>query len=94
MDKFGCCSQGYIFPRDIVPRLLEWSNVEADWQVQTMIEYIADQEEWVRWAEAPALLQDIEGMGSKGFGFDRTAKRLRNFGFELYEKPRLDKTAG
>jgi hypothetical protein len=92
MNKFGCCSQGYVFPRDIIPPLLDKTNLETDWLVDMMIEDIANEQGWVRWAEAPALLQHIGTTSSKGYGFDNTARRLWNFGFELYDKSRLGRS--
>ena len=94
MDKFGCCSQGYVFPRDIIPRLLEWSHAEANWLVDVMVEYVANEEGWVRWAKAPALLQHIGAISSKGFGFEHVTKQHWNFGFELYKKSRLATRGG
>jgi hypothetical protein len=89
MNKFGCCSQGYVFPRYIVAPFLEKTNLETDWLVDMMAEKIANDEGWVRWAVTPALLQHIGTTSSKGFGFDDTAKQLWNFGFELYKKSNL-----
>ncbi|RDL40074.1 uncharacterized protein BP5553_00053 [Venustampulla echinocandica] len=92
MNKFGCCSQGYVYPRDIVAPLLQRTNLETDWLVDMMIEDIADDEGWVRWARTPALLQHIGTSSPKGHGFDETAGQLWNFGFELYEKLRLGRS--
>lgn len=90
MNKNGCCSQGYVFPRSIVPSLLEKADLETDWLVDMMVEKIADEEGWIRWATSPALLQHIGSTSSKGYGFDTSAKHLWNFGFELYHKAQLD----
>lgn len=89
MNKFGCCSQGYVYPRDIVAPFLERTNLETDWLVDMMAEKIANDQGWVRWATTPALLQHIGTTSSKGYGFDDTAKHLWNFGFELYKKSDL-----
>jgi hypothetical protein len=89
MNKFGCCSQGYIYPREIVPFLLDMADLETDWLVDMMVEDIANEEGWIKWVRAPALLQHIGRTSSKGYGFDDTAGRLWNFGFELYKKSRL-----
>lgn len=84
MNKYGCCSQGFVFPRTIIPPLLERADLETDWLVDMMIEKIADKEQYIRWAVVPSLLQHIGVVSSKGFGFDDTARRLWNFRFELY----------
>jgi hypothetical protein len=85
MNKFGCCSQGYIYPREIVQPLLQSTDLDTDWLVDMMVEDIANEKGWIRWAQTPALLQHIGSTSSKGYGFDDTAKHLWNFGFELYE---------
>jgi hypothetical protein len=94
MNKNGCCSQGYVYPRDIIAPLLERTDLETDWLVDMMVEKIADQEGWVRWARTPALLQHIGTTSSKGYGFDETAGNLWNFGFELYQKSHLGRSHG
>ncbi|KAH7374147.1 hypothetical protein BKA64DRAFT_688773 [Cadophora sp. MPI-SDFR-AT-0126] len=87
MNKFGCCSQGYIFPREIIPSFLEQTNLETDWLVDMMVEDIADSNGYIRWAIVPSLLQHIGTLSSKGWGFDNTAKNLWNFQYELYKRP-------
>ena len=84
MNKYGCCSQGLIFPRSIIPSLLEHADLETDWLVDMMIEQIADREDWIRWAVVPSLLQHIGATSSKGYGFDDSARHLWNFRFEQY----------
>ncbi|RDW59725.1 hypothetical protein BP6252_12812 [Coleophoma cylindrospora] len=84
MPKYGCCSQGFIFPREIVPSLLMETNVVDDWLVDMMIEKIADNQDYLRWATVPALLQHIGVSSSKGYGFDKLASTLWNFKFEQH----------
>ncbi|KAI9682197.1 MAG: hypothetical protein M1817_000251 [Caeruleum heppii] len=87
MNRYGCCSQGYIFPAAIVPRFLELTDYDrTDWLVDMMVETIADAQGWARWVVVPALLQHIGTTSSKGYGFDDSARKLWNFGFELYEQ--------
>lgn len=94
MNKNGCCSQGYVYPRSIVPLLLKRADLVTDWLVDMMVEKISDQEGWVRWATTPALLQHIGTTSSKGYGFDESASTLWNFGFELWQKPISGKSPG
>jgi N-Acetylglucosaminyltransferase-IV (GnT-IV) conserved region len=84
MNKYGCCSQGFIFPRSIIPSLLERTDLVTDWLVDMMIETIADKAGYTRWAVVPSLLQHIGATSSKGYGFDNSARRLWNFRFEEY----------
>jgi hypothetical protein len=88
MNKYGCCSQGLIFPRSIIPLLLERSDLKTDWLVDMMIETIANKEGYTRWAVVPPLLQHIGATSSKGYGFDNSARHLWNFRFELYPHQR------
>lgn len=82
MNKYGCCSQGFVFPRSIIPDFLSRADLVTDWLVDMMIEKIADKEGWTRWVVVPSLLQHIGATSSKGYGFDDAAKLLWNFRFE------------
>ncbi|CAG8262776.1 unnamed protein product [Penicillium salamii] len=84
MNKYGCCSQGLVFPRSIIPEFLEWTDLTTDWLVDMMVEKIADYEGWTRWAVIPSLLQHVGATSSKGYGFDDSAKTLWNFRYEDY----------
>ncbi|OQE73310.1 hypothetical protein PENNAL_c0089G00238 [Penicillium nalgiovense] len=84
MNRYGCCSQGLVFPRSIIPDFLERTDLTTDWLVDMMVEKIADHEGWTRWAVVPSLLQHIGATSSKGYGFDDLAKTLWNFRFEEY----------
>ena len=85
MDKYGCCSQALVFPREIVPEFLAKTDLVTDWLVDMMIEQIADATGLLRWMTVPSLFQHIGATSSKGFGFDNSAKDIWNFGFELHK---------
>ncbi|KAL4746815.1 hypothetical protein BDW72DRAFT_210140 [Aspergillus terricola var. indicus] len=85
MNKYGCCSQGLVFPRAIIPRFLEHTDLTTDWLVDMMVEKIADSQGWSRWAVVPPLLQHIGATSSKGYGFDNSASTIWNFRFEEYD---------
>ncbi|RAK78362.1 uncharacterized protein BO72DRAFT_476658 [Aspergillus fijiensis CBS 313.89] len=74
MNKYGCCSQGLVFHRAMVPRFLEQTDLTTDWLVDMMVETIADSQGWTRWAVVPPLLQHIGATSFKGYGFDSSAK--------------------
>lgn len=82
MNKYGCCSQALLYPREIVPLVLEHADLSTDWLVDMMMEQLADREDWARWAVIPAVMQHIGATSSKGYGFDSNARRLWNFRFE------------
>ncbi|RDH35352.1 hypothetical protein BDQ94DRAFT_158211 [Aspergillus welwitschiae] len=79
MNKYGCCSQGLVFPHRIVPQFLEHTDLTTDWLVDMMVEEIANKEEWKRHAVVPPVLQHIGATSSKGYGFDKSAKTIWNF---------------
>jgi hypothetical protein len=84
MNKYGCCSQGFVFPRDMVPDVLDKLRVETKGLVDMQIEKIADVGGYVRWAVVPPILQHTGGTSSKGYGFDDNARRTWSFRFEQY----------
>ncbi|KIW57195.1 hypothetical protein PV05_05785 [Exophiala xenobiotica] len=84
MNKYGCCSQGFVYPRDMVPDVLDKLRIETKGLVDMQIEKIADAEGYVRWAVVPPILQHTGGTSSKGYGFDDNARRTWSFRFEQY----------
>lgn len=50
MNRYRCCSQGLVFPRSIILKLLGETDLTTDWLVDIMIEKIADNQGWSRWA--------------------------------------------
>lgn len=86
MDKFGCCSQGLIFPRLIVPRAIEAIRHATDqrYYVDMTLERWADAEGLPRFALVPSLLQHVGSKSSKGPAFDEGSNSIWNFEFENY----------
>jgi hypothetical protein len=84
MNKYGCCSQGFVFPRDMVPHVLDKLKLETKGLVDMQIEKIADVGGYIRWAVVPPILQHIGAMSSKGYGFDDNARQTWSFRFERY----------
>ncbi|OAP65657.1 hypothetical protein AYL99_01629 [Fonsecaea erecta] len=84
MNKYGCCSQGFVFPRDVVPHVLDKLRIETKGLVDMQIEKIADAGGFVRWAIVPPVLQHMGATSSKGYGFDDNARRIWSFRFEEY----------
>ncbi|KAH8812647.1 hypothetical protein F5884DRAFT_820465 [Xylogone sp. PMI_703] len=91
MNSFGCCSQGLVFPRNMLPGLIQKmpNALSFNYLADSMIETISDQEEYIRWAITPALLQHIGKESSKGTDFNNGAARNWNFEFELYGDSKL-----
>lgn len=87
MPDFGCCSQGFIFPQEIVPSIIQ-SNKKAmheDLFVDMLLERYADAEKLLRFARFPSLLQHIGLKSSKGLGYDTSAGAIFNFEFETFD---------
>ena len=84
MPRFGCCSQGFIFPREIVPLVIERTKqaMNEDLYIDMLLERFADKQRLTRFAIFPSLLQHIGSKSSKGWGYDEHASEIFNFGFE------------
>jgi hypothetical protein len=82
MNKYGCCSQGLVFPREIIPRFLEHTDLTTPWLADMMVEDIANAQDWPRFAVVPPLLQHVGSTSSKGEEFDGSAGRIWSFRFE------------
>lgn len=86
MPAFGCCSQGFIFPQDIVPSVIQRTK-EAMYEylyIDMLLERFADAKNLARFARFPSLLQHIGLKSSKGLGYDTNAGEIFNFGFETF----------
>ncbi len=86
MSRFGCCSQGFIFPRKIVPQVIERINkaIYEDYYIDMLLERYADTEDLARFAHFPSLLQHVGTRSSKGWGYDEHAGEIWNFEFETF----------
>ncbi|RAH56665.1 integral membrane protein [Aspergillus piperis CBS 112811] len=88
MPKFGCCSQGFVFPQARIGDLVCWYESNQAGYVDMLTESYADQNGEVRWALTPSVLQHVGSRSSKtnALGKHRErltmAERIWNFGFE------------
>lgn len=87
MEQFGCCSQGLIFPRLIVPRAMDTIKhaTNPHYYVDMTLERWTNSEGLPRFALVPPLLQHVGLKSSKGSKFDEGANSIWNFAFENYE---------
>jgi hypothetical protein len=98
MNKYGCCSQALIFPRESIPGLIQYyRDVQQGW-VDSLMESYADETGLQRLALVPSVFQHIGGSSSKGGNkkpitrWGRTSpQNIWNFGFELMDPSRLRK---
>ncbi|KAL8951187.1 MAG: hypothetical protein Q9222_002817 [Ikaeria aurantiellina] len=79
MNRFGCCSQGFIFPRVMVPQIIDRAReaMDEDYHADILLDKWADKEGLKRFVLVPSLLQHVDAKSSKGWGYDTW-----NFRFE------------
>ncbi|KAL1853018.1 hypothetical protein Plec18170_005600 [Paecilomyces lecythidis] len=94
MNEFGCCSQALVFPRDMVPSLIDHLDEKhtSPGPVDSVIEEWADENNLDRWSLVPSAMQHI---GKKTYKKNEDsqprdkfevsgARGLWSFGFELH----------
>lgn len=90
MDNYGCCSQGFIFSRRMIPLVVDRIQRQALGFIDMLMEATAGDEGFSRWVIVPSLLQHVGGVSSKGDAVaDSRAKMIWNFGFEMYDAATL-----
>ena len=83
MDNFGCCSQGLLYPREVIPVVRSYIEHGGTRFVDTVVEDAARQENLARWAIVPSQLQHVGAHSSKvAIDADDKAKVIWNFAFE------------
>lgn len=89
MSKYGCCSQGVVFPREKAMALVQWFEMKKIGFVDVLTEEYADQNSELRWALTPSVIQHIGRKSSKldDFGTNSkyqmsVAEKIWNFAFE------------
>ena len=83
MNRYGCCTQGLVFPRDAVPPLLRYLEERGHGQTDSLIEEFADRDGWDRFALAPQVLQHVGLVSSRGNEVVN-ARSTWAFGFEAW----------
>jgi len=81
MDEHGCCTQGLIFARQNVPKLIEYLDERKSGQTDAMIEEFAAKENLQRYALAPPQLQHI-GLRSSRDNLEINTQSTWAFWFE------------
>ncbi|KAI9842009.1 MAG: hypothetical protein M1838_003312 [Thelocarpon superellum] len=96
MSRFGCCSQGFVFPRHVVPRIIDHFERKKVGFVDMLLEEWADTDHLLRWAVVPSVLQHVGRKSSKGDDYGENsrfhmsvAEKLWNFAFELNDASQL-----
>lgn len=96
MNKYGCCSQGLVFPRSKAQNIANFFDFRKIGYVDMLIEEYADEHSEFRWALTPPVLQHIGRKSSKGDDFGEASKndmpvaaKLWNFQYELNDPEEL-----
>jgi len=92
MLKYGCCGQALLFPRDMALVVLARFRERGIGYPDALVEELAIEKNYVRWAVIPSLVQHIGLISSKGDDFGAMAKhaasvaeKIWSFGFEMYD---------
>lgn len=96
MNKYGCCSQGFVFPRQKAKDLVVWYEQAHVGFVDMLTEEYADKHGELRLALTPSVIQHVGRKSSKGDDFGENSKhqlsvteKLWNFDFELLNEDDL-----
>ena len=97
MNKYGCCAQGLVWPREKARQLMKWYDETNPYGYgDVLIEEYADRLGEVRYALTPSVIQHIGSKSSKADDFGPAAKhnrnvaqKLWNFEYELYDVAEL-----
>ncbi|KAL5342276.1 hypothetical protein BJX70DRAFT_410417 [Aspergillus crustosus] len=88
MNKFGCCTQGLVFPHDRIAGLIEFLTARRHGQTDSLIEEYADQSQLTRYALAPPQLQHV-GLKSSRYNLDVNTRSTWAFWFETNDPATL-----
>jgi len=96
MNRFGCCSQVFVFPRGQVPGLISYFREQEKGHRDSLIEEYADMNGLERFAVTPSLFQHIGTTSSRYAGdggalmwHRNAAQNIWNFDFERYNAEQL-----
>ena len=93
MNNYGCCSQAFLFPRERVPKLLEFYEMRSIGYIDVITEEYSDENDLTRWALTPSVFQHVGGKSSKSTAPSRwgrnTAENIWNFSFEQFDPEEL-----
>ncbi|KAF2805042.1 uncharacterized protein BDZ99DRAFT_450552 [Mytilinidion resinicola] len=88
MNKYGCCTQGLVFPRTQVPGLLGYFAERVHGQTDSLIEEYANRDGLDRYALAPQVVQHV-GLQSSRDNIEINARSTWAFWFEVNDQKAL-----
>ncbi|KAF2714433.1 hypothetical protein K504DRAFT_3300 [Pleomassaria siparia CBS 279.74] len=96
MPAFGCCAQGFVFPRNKAFELTQYLEDRRVGFVDVLTEEYADEKDELRWAITPSVIQHVgrksskvDESGPKGKHGLSVAETIWNFAFEKYDAESL-----
>ncbi|KAI9043864.1 uncharacterized protein KD926_002755 [Aspergillus affinis] len=94
MPRFGCCSQGFVFPQSRVPDLIQLYEEKKAGYVDMLTEDFANANDEIRYAITPSVLQHVGRRSSKEADWNSTKPKqgitdLWNFAYELNDPTSL-----
>lgn len=102
MPRFGCCSQAFVFPRSRITDLVDLYTSRLIGYVDMITEEYANENNEIRWAVTPSVVQHVGRRSSKGAdnnplvpvkpkskGELTEAEKLWNFEFEMNDAETL-----
>ncbi|KAF2014664.1 integral membrane protein-like protein [Aaosphaeria arxii CBS 175.79] len=96
MPAYGCCSQGLVFPRNKAMTLAKYLTKRRLGFVDVIIEEYANQNDELRWAITPSVLQHVGRKSSKLDDYGPASKwgmsvaeKIWSFGFERFDRGAL-----
>ncbi|KAL4869008.1 hypothetical protein BDV12DRAFT_168742 [Aspergillus spectabilis] len=95
MSKFGCCSQGFVFPQSRTSDLVSLYEEKRVGYVDMLTEAFANENDEIRWAITPSVLQHVGRLSSKealnqpNINQKQSVAALWNFEFEMNDAEAL-----
>lgn len=96
MSRFGCCSQGFVFPQSRVPDLIHLYEERKAGYVDMLTEDFANANDEIRYAITPSVLQHVGRKSSKEADWNNTKPTqgitdLWNFAYEMNDPVYLNR---
>lgn len=81
MPRFGCCTQGMVYPRDLVKDIAPYFHGSKTRAIDSNFEDYANSHDELRFALVPSIMQHVGTSSSRDDRF--YAYKIFNFGFEF-----------
>ena len=93
MDTYGCFSQAFVIPRERVPELIIYYEMQGQGKIDELTERYASEKDLKRWAITPSVFAHVGSTSSKSSFISRwgrsNTENIWNFSFEKFDGERL-----